>query len=159
MSKILYLIIFLSVLLIKSETSFSQELKKEQGICGKTMGAIFELSSESVTRLSTVISKDEEFCDNGRYEQSANFIILLYNAKKDLVYDKLIYINPTSFAESIDAKKGTFKKTAIKKSSATSRIVKFPITKEMGEVSFYAIKSLDKNNDSKPELKTIKWSL
>jgi hypothetical protein len=157
MSKILYLITFLSVVLLKSETSFSQELKKELGICGKTMGAILEVTPTKVSQLTTVMLKNDEFCDNGRYEQSANFVISLYNAKKELVYDKLVYLNLSNFSEDVDLKNGSFKKTKIKKDSETSRIVKFPITKEMGEVSFYRIKSLE--NKTEPEMKTIKWSL
>jgi hypothetical protein len=157
MSKTLYLIIFLSVLLIKSETSFSQELKKELGVCGKSLGAIFEVAKKSDTSLSTFTVREDEFCDNGRYEYNANYVIYLYNAKNQVVYDKYIYLNPFTISEEGDSKKGTFKKTKISKESGNSRIVNFPMTNEMGEIVAYKIKSL--SNKKETEIKKIKWSL
>lgn len=155
MSKTMYLITFLSVVLFNSETSFGQGLKKELGICGKSMSAIFKIAPKGDPALSEAFLKDEEFCDNGRYEQGANFVVSLYNAQDKLVYDKYIYLNPMVFHEGLDKKDtGKFVKTKITEND-NSRIVKFPVSKEMGEVTKYKIQSL---SDKKTyEIKTIKW--
>lgn len=153
MSKTLYLIIFLSVVLIKSETSFGQTLKKELGICGKTMGAILKVDPKAEPVLQSTFMKDTEFCDDGRYEQNANFVIYLYNAKDELVYDKHVYLNELTFHEETNAK-GEFIKTKISP-SINSRIVKFPVTKEVGAIQSYKIESLaDKKTYG---IKKIKW--
>jgi hypothetical protein len=153
MSKTLHLITLLSVLLIKSETSFAQTLKKELGICGKTMGAILKSDSKAEPTLASFIMKDTEFCDDGRYEQNANFIIYIYNAKSELIYDKHVYLNEHTFLEQTNSK-GEFKKTKILPSS-NSRIIKIPITKEMGEAHSYKIQSLVVNKTY--GIKKIKW--
>lgn len=140
MSKTLYLITFLSVLLLKSETSFSQDLKKELGICGKSFNAIFQVEKNKDPVFTTAITKDEEFCDNGRYEEGANFIIMLYNAKNQIVYDKHIFLNPLTFSEAAN-EKGEFIETKIS-DGQNSRIVKFPLTKEMGTFVSYTVKSI-----------------
>lgn len=153
MSKVLYLIIFLSVVLIKSETSFGQALKKELGICGKTMGAILKVDPKAEPILKNSFIKDTEFCDDGRYEKNANFIIYLYNEKNELVYDKHVYLNELTFHEETNAK-GEFVKTKIVP-SINSRIVKFPITKSMGSVQSYKIESIaDKKTFG---MTKIKW--
>jgi len=153
MSKTVYLITFLSVLLIKSETSFGQTLKKELGICGKTMGAILKLDPKAEPSLTSLIMKDTEFCDDGRYEQNANFIIYVYNAKSELIYDKHVYLNEHTFLEQTNSK-GEFKKTKILPGN-NSRIIKIPITKEMGEAHFYKIESLVVKKTY--GIKIIKW--
>ena len=138
MPKIVYLITFISFLLFKSETSFSQELKKELGVCGKSFSTIFKVEKDKDPIFTTAIKSDEEFCDNGRYEEGANFVILIYNAKKELVYDKYIFLNPLTFSETTN-KKGEFIKTKIS-DIQNSRIIKFPISKEMGAFVFYKVK-------------------
>lgn len=143
MSKTLYLITFLSVLLIKSETSFSQDLKKELGICGKTFSTILVTEKDKDPVFTTAVSKDEEFCDNGRYEEGANFVIMLYDAKNQVVYDKHIFLNPLTFAE-VTNEKGEFTDTKIS-DGKNSRIVKFPLKKEMGEFVSYKIKNIKSN--------------
>lgn len=153
MSKTLYLITLLSVLLIKSETSFAQTLKKELGICGKTMGAILKSDPKAEPSLTTVVMKDDEFCDDGRYELNANFIIYIYNAKSKLIYDKHVYLNEHTFVEETNSK-GEFKKTKILPGS-NSRIIKIPITKEMGEAHSYKIESLVGNKTY--GMKKISW--
>ena len=153
MSKTVYLIILLSVLLIKSETSFGQTLKKELGICGKTMGAILKSDPKAEPSLTSAFMKDDEYCDDGRYEKNANFIIYVYNAKSELIYDKHVYLNEHTFLEQTNTK-GEFKKTKILPSS-NSRIIKIPITKEMGEAHSYKIESLVVNKTY--EIKKIKW--
>lgn len=153
MSKTVYLIILLSVLLIKSETSFGQTLKKELGICGKTMAAILKSDPESGPSLNSLLMKDDEFCDHGRYEKNANFIIYVYNAKSELVYDKHVYLNEHTFLEETN-KEGEFKKTKILPSN-NSRIIKIPVSKEMGQASSYKIKSLEDNKIY--EIKKINW--
>ncbi len=153
MSKTLYLITLLSVLLIKSETSFAQNLKKELGICGKTMGAIFKSDPKAEPILTSLVMQEAEFCDDGRYEKNANFIIYVYNAKSELIYDKHVYLNEHTFLEQTNSK-GEFKKTKILPGS-NSRIVKFPITKEMGEAHSYKIQSLVDNKTY--GIRKIKW--
>lgn len=153
MSKTLYSIIFLSVLLIKSETSFGQTLKKELGICGKTMAAILKSAPLAEPSLTSLMMKDDEYCDDGRYEKNANFIIYIYNAKNELIYDKHVYLNEHTFLEETNSK-GEFKKTNILPSS-NSRIIKIPITKEMGEAHSYKIESL--LVEKTYGIKKIKW--
>lgn len=155
MSKTLYLIIFLSVVLIKSETSFGQTLKKELGICGKTMGAILKVNPKVGPILKSAFIKNEEFCDNGRYEQGANYIIYLYNAKDQLVYDKHVYLNEHTILEQAN-EKGEFEKEKTKiLTNINSRIVKFPVPKEIGEVQSYKIESLGEKKVF--GIKKIKW--
>lgn len=156
MFKTMYLITFLSVVLFNSETSFGQGLKKELGICGKSMNAIFKAGEKINPTLETAVMKDEEFCDNGRYEQGANFVIKLYNASDKLVYDKYIYLNPMVFHEGFDEKEPTkFAKTKIV-SDSNSRIVKFPVSKEMGEITKYKVESLLKDKKVY-DIQKIKW--
>ena len=97
--------------------------------------------------------KDAEFCDDGRYEMNANYVIYLYNAKNELVYDKKIYLNELTFHEETNSN-GEVTSTKIS-SGINSRIVKFPVTKEAGTISSYKIESLtDKKTYS---VKKIKW--
>ncbi|MBC7715226.1 MAG: hypothetical protein H7177_17910 [Rhizobacter sp.] len=154
MLKSLYLITILAVVLINSQTSFSQEMKKELGICGKTFSTLMKISPKADPGFNESLLTEEEFCDNGRYEQGANYIISLYNAKDQLVYDKRIFLNNLTFQESSDPKTGVFKKTKITEGS-NSRILKFPVSSDMGGVTSYKIESLDaKKTYSK---KKIKW--
>lgn len=154
MSKLMYLTIILSVVLIKSETSFGQTLKKELGICGKTMGVVLDIKPKSDPTLLNPLLTEADFCDNGRYEQEANFVIFLYNAKDQLVYDKRVFLSTLVVQETVDKKTGEFTKAKLI-AGANSRIVKFPITQEMGEIKFYKIESLD--NKKVYDKKTIKW--
>jgi hypothetical protein len=154
MFKTFYLITFLSVVLFKSESSFGQELKKELGVCGKTMDGILEISPKKNPVLSNASIKKEEFCDNGRYELNANYVIYLYNAKDQLIYDKHVFLNPIVYHEELDKKSKAFKKVEFQKGS-NSRIIKFPITNEMGAVSAYKIKSLSTLETS--PLQKIQW--
>lgn len=118
------------------------------------MSALFELDASQTPDISLASIKDEEFCDNGRYEENANFVIYLYDAKDQLVYDKYVFLNPLSFSETVDRKNGAFKKVKFTKGT-TSRIVKFPVTPKMNAVTSYKIKSI---SDSKTyEMKKIKW--
>ena len=153
MLKTVYLSILLSILLLNSETTFGQTIKKEIGICGKTLGAILETDPTSGPVLDSLFMNNDEFCDNGRYEENANFIIYIYNSKNELVYDKHVFLNEHTFIEEADPK-GVFKKIKVLPSS-NSRIIKIPITKEMGEVVSYKIKSLINNKTY--DNKKIKW--
>lgn len=155
MLKALYLITFLSVVLFNSEASFGQAQKKELGVCGKTFSAILKFTKPSEPEITVAVMNEEEFCDYGRYEQSANFLITLYNAKDQVVYDKYVYLNPLTFHEGQGAKgSGKFTKTKIK-DNANSRIVKFPVKEDMGAITKYKIQSL---SDKKTyETKVIKW--
>lgn len=153
MSKTVYLSILLSVLLIKSETTFGQTLKKELGICGKTMATILKLDPSAEPSLSFSVMNKDEYCDHGRYEENANFIIYIYNAKSELIYDKHVYLNEHTFLEETNPK-GEFKNTKILPSINT-RIIKIPITKEMGEARSYKIESLI--DDKTYKIKKIKW--
>ena len=154
MLKSLYLITILSVVLINSKTSFSQTMKKELGICGKTFSTLMKIAPKTDPSFNESLLTEEEFCDNGRYEQGANFVISLYNAKDQLVYDKRIFLNTLTFQENSDPKTGVFKKTKIAEGS-NSRILKFPVSAEMGEITSYTIESLEtKKTYSK---KKIKW--
>lgn len=153
MSKTVYLIIFLSVVLIKSETSFGQTLKKELGICGKMMGAILKVDPKAEPVLKDAFIKETEFCDDGRYEKNANFVIYLYNEKSELVYDKHVYLNELTFHEETNSK-GEFVKTKISP-SINSRIVKFPVSKEMGTVQSYKIESIADKKTFR--MTKIKW--
>ncbi len=156
MSKKMYLITFLSVVLFNSETSFGQELKKELGICGKSMSAILKIAQKTTPALVEASIHDSEFCDNGRYEESANFVIKLYGAGDKLVYDKHVFLNPLVFHEGMGDKKdpGAIKNTKIKQ-DGNSRIVKFPVTPEMGKITKYKIESLDEKKTY--EIQNIKW--
>ncbi len=153
MSKIMYLIIFLSVLLIKSETTFGQTIKKDLSVCGKTMSAILETLPKIDPNLTSSIISDEEYCDSGRYEENANFIISFYNAKNEMLYDKHVYLNEHTFSEETDSK-GDFKKIKILPSS-NSRIIKIPVTKAMGQIDSFSIKSLILNKTYKA--KKVDW--
>lgn len=150
----MYLITILSVVLTFSKTSFGQSLKKEIGICGKSFSTILKIAPKTDPVFAESFMREEEFCDNGRYEQGANYIISLYNAKDQLVYDKRIFLNALTFNESADPKTGVFKKTKIVEGS-NSRIIKFPVSKEMGEVTSYKIESLE--NKKTFAKKKIKW--
>lgn len=154
MSKSMYLITVLSVVLFISKTSFGQTLKKEVGICGKSFSTIFKISPQAEPVLTDSFMKEEEFCDNGRYEQGANFIISLYDANDQLVYDKHVYLNTLTFHESADPKTGVFKKTKIVE-GANSRILKFPVSVDMGQVTKYKIENLEGKKSY--EKKKIKW--
>ncbi|MBC7429342.1 MAG: hypothetical protein H7336_12060 [Bacteriovorax sp.] len=154
MLKSLYIITILSVVLIYSQTSFSQSMKKELGICGKTFNTVLKISPKADPGFSNSFVTAAEFCDNGRYEQGANFIISLYNAKDQLIYDKRIFLNTLNFQEGHDIKSGAFKKTRIVEGS-NSRILKFPVSAEMGEVTSYKIESLEAKK-TYPK-KKIKW--
>ncbi len=154
MSKSLYLITILSVVLFNSQTSFGQSLKKELGICGKTFSTVLKVAPKTDPSFSDSFMIEEEFCDNGRYEQGANYIISLYNAKDQLVYDKRIFLNVLTFTEATDPKTGKFKKTKVIEGN-NSRILKFPVSKEMGEVSSYKIEALE--NKKTYSTKKIKW--
>lgn len=154
MLKSLYLITVLSVVLINSKTSFSQTMKKELGICGKTFSTLMKISPKVDPSFNESFVTEEEFCDNGRYEHGANFIVSLYNAKNQLIYDKRIFLNTLIFQESHDPKTGVFKKTKIVEGS-NSRILKFPISKEMGEVASYKIESIEPS--IKYSVKKINW--
>lgn len=150
----MYLITILSVVLFISKTSFGQSLKKEVGICGRSFTTVFKIAPKVDPVFSDSFIVEEEFCDNGRYEQGANYIISLYNANDQLVYDKRVFLNALTFKESADPKTGVFKKTKIVE-GANSRILKFPVSKEMGEVTSYKIESLEAKKTY--EKKKIKW--
>lgn len=150
----MYLITILSVVLLISKTSFGQTLKKEVGICGKSFSALLKLSPKAEPVLSDSLRLEDEFCDNGRYEQGANFVISLYNTKNQLVYDKHVYLNTLTFNESTDPKTGVFKKTKITEGS-NSRILKFPLSVDMGEVTSYKIENLERKKSYGK--KKIKW--
>lgn len=154
MSKSLYLITILSVVLFISKTSFGQSLKKEVGICGKSFSAVLKVAPKTDPVFSDAFIIEDEFCDNGRYEQGANYIISLYNAKDELIYDKRVFLNTLTFNEVADPKTGVFKKTKIVEGT-NSRILKFPISKEMGDVTSYKIESLESKKTY--EKKKIKW--
>ncbi len=156
MSKSWYLVIFLSVVIFNSKTSFGQELKKELGICGKTVSAILKSTPQDDADLSDIAVDEAEFCDNGRYELNANFIISFYDAKDKLIYNKKVFLTSLSIQESVDKKKGIFLKTKIAESE-NSRIVKFPMSKEMGIFTSYKIESLD--NSKIYGIKKIKWEI
>lgn len=156
MFKTMYIITFLSVVLFNSETSFGQSLKKELGVCGKSASLILKLEEKKDPTITEAFLRDDEFCDNGRYEQGANFIVSFYNAQDKIVYDKHIYLNPLTFQEGFDPKAPTkFKNTKI--IEGNSRIIKIPVTKEMGEVTSYKIQSLEGKDKKTYDKKKIKW--
>jgi hypothetical protein len=127
------LLLFISVFQIYSKQSFAQVMKKDLGICGTTFSAIFKVDPKADPSIESIFEKQEEFCDDGRYEKNANYLISIYNEKNELVYDKKIYLNPVVFQESIDKKTLKFKKTILGKNE-TSRIVKFPVEKKDGHI-------------------------
>jgi len=130
-------------------------LKKELGICGKMMSVVFKTSPAADPEFVVVFKLDEDFCDYGRYEENANYILYLYDAKDKLIYDKHVYLNPVNIQESTDPKKpGKLTLQKIEK-VPMSRIVKFPMAPQMGEIKKYRIESLiDKKSTS---LKTLNW--
>lgn len=153
MSKRMYLTILFSILLLKSATSFGQTKQRELGVCGKTMGAVLKTDPKAEPILTYLVMADNEYCDYGRYEENANYIIYIYNSKNKLIYDKYVYLNENTFLEQTNSE-GEFIKTKVLPSS-NSRIIKIPITHEMGEVYSYKIESLlDKK---KYGVKKIKW--
>ena len=153
MSKLLYLSILLSFLLIKSETTFGQTQKKQSEICGKIMSTILTTDPKLDPALDLSSMLNDEFCDSGRYEENANFIISFYNAKNKFIYDKHVYLNEYTFVEQTNSK-GDFIKTKILPST-NSRIIKVPINNEMGEVHSYKIQSLIDNKTF--AITKIKW--
>lgn len=147
----LLLFTFLSVIAFFTSSLFAQtKLKKEQGLCGKTMSAVLKTDPQADNHLISIFKLDDEFCDYGRYEENANFIIYLYDDKDRLVYDKYVYLNPFTIHESTDPKKnpGKIKLQKIEKGTA-SRIVKFPLAPQLGNVKSYQIESLAEKKVSK----------
>lgn len=143
MHKLMYLITFLSVFLVNIQYSFSQEkpistLKRDLGICGKTISATFALSPKKDPKLSDFVEIDEEYCDGGRYEFPANFQLELYNADKKLVYDKQIFFNENQFHEHFDEKTGKITLEKVTDMEG-SRIVKFPLNTEFKKFVYYKI--------------------
>lgn len=157
MSKTIYLIILLSILLLKSETSFGLASRLpsnlELGVCGKTMAAILTTNPKKEPLLKKFMIKENEYCDLGRYEENANYIIYIYNMKDELIYDKYVYLNENTFLEQTNSK-GEFIKIKVLPSN-NSRIIKIPITREMGEAFSYKIESLVENKIY--GIKKIKW--
>jgi len=148
-------LILSAVLLITSSLFAQEKMKKELGICGKTMSAVFKIGPNIDPQIASAFKLEDEFCDYGRYEENANFILYLYDSTGKLVYDKQVYLNPVNLIEQDDPKKPG--ELALKKRelAPTSRIVKFPLTASMGKVSSYKIESIkDKKTTDK---KTINW--
>ncbi len=137
---------FFNSTLLFAEALFSEvTLKKELGICGKTMSTLFRISPTSEPEFTLAITFEQEFCDYGRYEENANYIISLYNAKDQLIYDKHIYINPINRLEAVDPKvPGKLKIIKVEK-APTSRTVKFPYSEAMGEIKYYSVKQIAEN--------------
>ncbi|NOT79670.1 MAG: hypothetical protein HOP07_11820 [Bacteriovoracaceae bacterium] len=157
MIKGLHFFLILSVVICNSKTSLGQDLKKDLGICGKTMSTLmkFNQAGEPVLESAMVIEANEEFCDGGRYEEHANYKIYLYDQNNTLVYDKLIFLNPLLVIEKLDdKKKGKFKSVKMIP-HATSRIVKFPITKMMNSITSYKIQSIETKQST--QIKKIDW--
>ncbi len=154
--KTLLLICILSAPLLNSSSLFAEvTLKKELGICGKTMSTVFKVSPTAEPEFTSAIVLEEEFCDYGRYEENANYILSLYDAKNQLIYDKYIYINPINLLEAIDPKNSG--KLQIKKveKTPTSRIVKFPQSLSTGKIKYYSVKQLTDNKTFAK--KSIDW--
>lgn len=154
-----FLCTILSAFVLYSSQIFGDQnkltLKKEQGVCGKTLSVVFKIGPNISPEFSNAFKLPEEFCDYGRYEEQANYIIYLYNKDQKLVYDKYIYINPLSYFEGLDSKEvGKFKSAEVKKENKT-RIIKFPMASNMGEISSYKIESIV--HKKVYEMKTIKW--
>ncbi len=155
----IFRLLFLSVLICNSKTSFGQGLKKDLGVCGKAMSVAmkFDGAHEPILDSALMIEGNEEFCDNGRYEDNSNYIISLYDEDKKLVYDKHVFLNSFLTLEKGDEKKaGKFKATKMI-TGATSRIVKFPINKEMGKIVSYKIESVLLKETT--QMKKISWLL
>ncbi len=157
MKNSLFLLLFLSVLSFNSKTSFGQGLKKDLGVCGIPMSVVmrFEKNHEPLLESALLLKNNDEYCDNGRYEDNANYIISLYNDKNTLVYDKHVFLNTILTFEKGDEKKiGKFKSTKLL-SKATSRIVKFPVNPSMGNVTSYKIEAIHEKKAT--EMKKFIW--
>lgn len=139
--------ILLVFLLFKADAILAQTSKKGPETCGKTMSTIFKKNPKSDPVLTYSVVKDDEYCDTGRYELNANYLISFYNAENKLIYDKHVFLNEHTFVEETSSK-GKFTKAQILPSQ-NSRIVKIPITKEMGEAQTYKIQSLATNKTYK----------
>lgn len=153
MNYVFYL--FLSVAVLFTSPLFAEvELKKELGVCGKTMTVVFRIFPAADPDFTSAFKLDEEFCDYGRYEENANYIISLYDDRDQLVYDKRVYINPINVVESDDPKRpGKLEMVKIEK-APMSRIVKFPLPSHLTYKS-YLVKSIkDQKTYAK---KIIKW--
>lgn len=151
-----------SVCLLITSSLFTQtfaetKLKKELGVCGKTLSTVLKVDPTADAQISSAFKLEEEFCDYGRYEENANYIVYLYDANDKLIYDKHIQLNTLSVYESTDHKKAPGK-IEIKNLSKNpvSRVVKFPLSAEFGSIKSYKIESLnDKKTTAK---KSLTWT-
>ena len=151
-----------SVCLLITSSLFTQtfaetKLKKELGVCGKTLSAVLKVDPTTDAQISSAFKLEEEFCDYGRYEENANFIVYLYDANDKLIYDKHVQLNTLSVYESTDHKKAPGKieiKNLSKK--PVSRVVKFPLTTEISSAKSYKIESLDEKKMTAK--KSLTWT-
>ncbi len=133
MKKCIYVLAFLSVISFNTKYTFAQESKKEIGICGESISFVLSLDHYHQAKIGNIIKTKNEFCDEGRFEKGANVLITLLNKESTEVYSKEVFLNLHQFNEVVDPKTNKFVKTKIVKGD-TSRIVKLPKTKKMGEI-------------------------
>ena len=151
-----------SVCLLITSSLFTQtfaetKLKKELGVCGKTLSAVLKVDPATDAQISSAFKLEEEFCDYGRYEENANYIVYLYDANDKLIYDKHVQLNTLSVYESTNPKKtpGKIEVKSLSKKPVT-RVVKFPLSPEISLAKSYKIESLDEKKMS--DKKNLTWT-
>jgi hypothetical protein len=144
-------------LLITSSLSAEEKMKKELGICGKTLSAVLKVAPNAEPQIASAFKLEDEFCDYGRYEQNANYIVYFYDAKDKLVYDKYVFLSTEVVHETTDHKKkpGEIELKKISKGPA-SRVVKIPLDAKLEQIKSYKVESLeDKKISAK---KSLTWT-
>ena len=87
---------------------------------------------------------DEEFCDLGTKELNANFDVVLYDKKSQVINKKSIFLNTLSVSESLNENAGTVKKNRVVL-SPQFRNVKFSLLGNKAVISKYKIFSKANN--------------
>lgn len=151
MNKHWYLITFISLFLANSHLSLAQNVAQElvleekeketHEVCGKLLSSLLIIEINKAPVLDNLMLVEEEFCDAGQNEMNANYEISFFDAHKNKMYSKRVFLNPDVFLEKFDHKEEKFKDTQILRGN-NSRVLKAPIAKSVSMYDSYTIKSL-----------------
>lgn len=144
-------------LLITSSLSAEEKMKKELGVCGKTLSTVLKVAPNAEPQISSAFKLEEEFCDYGRYEKNANYIVYFYDAHDKVVYDKHVFLSTDVIHESTDHKKKPGEIELKKKDKGpASRVLKIPLDAKLEQIKSYKVESLeDKKISAK---KSLTWT-
>lgn len=138
MNKLLYIsTLVLSITVYMAQgTAASQETSAS---CGKRLAATFKVTNGKEPRLEEFMRAEEEFCDEGLDELSANFELSFYDQNKKIIYTKKVYLSPSIKIETVD-KEGRFISSK-EMEGTTSRVVAMS-EENSKQFAYYSIKSL-----------------